>query len=75
MAASWECPSLPMLSLPLKDTAKTTFLGLKPVRVIVNITILCNLPLVSPKDEAPVILLLHKPLFSMQACIHYMYVL
>ena len=32
MAASWECPSLPMLNFPLKESAQTTFLAMKPVR-------------------------------------------
>lgn len=31
MAASWECPSLPMIHLPMKDSSKVTFLALKPV--------------------------------------------
>ena len=31
MAASWECPSLPMIHLPMKESSKVTFLALKPV--------------------------------------------
>ena len=32
MAASWECPSLPMIHLPMKDSSKISFLAVKPVR-------------------------------------------
>ena len=32
MAASWECPSLPMLSFPMKEAGRASFLGIKPVR-------------------------------------------
>ena len=32
MAASWECPSLPMLSFPMKESGRASFLGIKPVR-------------------------------------------
>lgn len=33
MAASWECPSLPMLNLSLKESEQTSFLGIKPVSI------------------------------------------
>ena len=32
MAANWECPSLPMLSFPMKEAGRASFLGIKPVR-------------------------------------------
>ena len=31
MAAGWECPALPMLSLPIKESGKASFLAIKPV--------------------------------------------
>ena len=34
MAASWECPSLPMIQLPMKESSKVTFLAVKPVRLV-----------------------------------------
>lgn len=34
MAASWEYPGLPMLSLPVKESGKASFLAIKPVSFI-----------------------------------------
>ena len=31
MTAGWECQVLPMLSLPVKESGKASFLAIKPV--------------------------------------------
>lgn len=58
MAATWECPPLPMISFSLKDGSKASFNALKPVSSIstcfFHFVIICFVKFIASQyDENP----------------------